>query len=419
MRILYVSPHFPPDLGALATRVHELTRRWAAEGHEVHVLCGLPHHPHGRVPEAYRGRGTVHEEVDGVHVHRAWLYAAANRGLLKRSLGFLSFALSTLLVGRRLPRPDVVISTSPQFLSGLAGALLAKWLRVPLVVEIRDLWPRSIWEVGALKRDSLVIRALEVLERWLYRAADRLVVVTETFQEEILEKVPRDPADLALVTNGVDFERFDPVQDDRPIRARLGVPEEAFVALYAGTHGMAHGLDTVVEAARRTPEAHFVLVGDGACKADLMAEGRDVDNLQFLDAQPAEAMPALYAMADVCLVPLRDLPVFRTVIPSKIFEIWAMERPVILGVEGEARRIVEAAGGGIPVAPEDPVALAAAVRKLGKDPELRAALGAAGRFHARRFYDRDLLAARFLHVLADAAGQGEPPPTPEEAWAAK
>lgn len=402
MRILYVSPHFPPDLGALATRVHDLGRQWAREGHEVHVLCGLPSHPHGVVPERYRGRWHVQEEVDGVVVHRSWLYAAPNEGFLKRSLAYLSYAVSALVNGTRIPRPDVVVATSPQFLGGLAGAVLAKVLRVPLVVEVRDLWPRSIWEVGAMRRDSLAIRALEQLERWFYRAADRVVVVTESFEEEIRDKAP--DAEITLVTNGVDRSRFDPHRDDRPIRREFGLPEDRFVALYAGTHGMAHGLETVIEAAERVPEAHFVFVGDGARKADLVQMGAHLDNVSFLDAQPASRMVDLYAMADACLVPLRDLPVFRTVIPSKMFEIWAMERPIVLGVKGEAERIVKAAGGGICVEPEDPEALADAVRKLAHDPELRAAMGEAGSFHVRRHYDRGVLARRYLDLLAAAAG---------------
>ena len=408
MRILFVTAHYPPDLGALATRASELARAWAEAGHEVHVLCGLPSHPTGVVPPRWRGRLRSDEVVDGVHVHRTWIYATPNAGRVRRSAAFASFAASAVLFGERgLPDPDVVLATSPQFLTAVAGALIARRRERPFVLEIRDLWPRSIWEVGALPRHHPVIYALQAMEGWLYREADEIVVVTRSFRPEIARHLRGvDPEALPVITNGVDLDRFDPVLDGRAVRARFGLPLDAPIALYAGTHGMAHGLDTVVDAARRAPQVAWVLVGEGACKAELVQAGRGVPNLHFRDAVPAAEMSALYAMADVCLVPLRDLPLFETVIPSKMFEIWAMERPLVLGVRGEAAEIVTASGAGVVVPPEDAAALAQAVCDLVADPARARAMGRAGRAFVAARYDRRALADRYVSLLRDVARRG-------------
>jgi colanic acid biosynthesis glycosyl transferase WcaI len=408
VRVLFVTAHYPPDLGALATRARELACAWASAGHEVHVLCGMPSHPTGVVPPQWKGKLRSDEIVDGVHVHRTWVYATPNAGRVRRSAAFASFAASALLIGeRRLPDPDVVLATSPQFLTAVAGALIARRRDRPFVLEIRDLWPRSIWEVGALPRRHPLIFALERVERWLYREADEIVVVTRSFRGEIARHLPGRAAEsIPVVPNGVRLDRFDPALDGRAARARLGLPLDGTIALYAGTHGMAHGLGTVIEAARRAPEVHFVLVGEGACKAALVEQARGVPNVRFVDGLPAERMPELYALADVCLVPLRDLPLFETVIPSKMFEIWAMERPLVLGVRGEAAALAADSGAAVVVPPEDPGALADAVRGLASDPAAARELGRAGRRFVAENYDRDALAGRYAALLERVARRG-------------
>ncbi|TVQ94992.1 MAG: glycosyltransferase WbuB [Deltaproteobacteria bacterium] len=401
LRILVVAAHFPPDLGALATRVHDLGRAWVALGHEVHVLCGLPSHPTGVVPPRWRGRLYSDEVVDGIFVHRTWIYPTPNAGRVRRSLAYASFAASVLAIGqRRVEDPDVVIATSPQFLAAVSGALLSRGRRVPLVLEIRDLWPRSIWEVGAMSRHHPAIKVLEQLERWLYRQADEIVVVSEAFRAEIANHLPGVQAqDLPVITNGVRLERFDPKLDGGAVRARLGLPRDKPLALYAGTHGLAHGLSTVIQAARRAPEVHWAFVGEGACKEALRVEADGAPNITFHPGVGAEGMPEIYAMADLCLVPLRDLEVFRTVLPSKMFEIWAMGRPLVLGVAGEAARLAERSGASVVVPPEDPVALAQAVCALSHNEPRRQAMGEAGRAFVEAHFDRRQLALRYAALL--------------------
>ncbi len=400
MRILYVSPHFPPDISALSARVHDLTTRWVAAGHEVHVLCAMPCHPTGVLPKAYRRKLAVNEVVDGVHVHRRWVYATPNSGSKRRSLKYASFATSIVASAATLPDVDVVISTSPQFFSGIAGSLLAYIKRLPLIVEIRDLWPLSITDMGMMETGSHAVKRLEALEEMLYKSADTVVVVSEPFRQHIAERTPGTTVDdIAVVTNGVDVERFHPDNDGQALRDQLGVT--GTLAVYAGTHGLAMGLTTVVEAARLAPEVTVAFIGEGAAKADVIMAAKGVPNVHFLPGQQRDAMPAIYAAADVCLVPLRDLEVFQTVIPSKMFEIWATGKPIILGVRGHAAAMTQASGGGIVVTPEDPAELAAALKRIAADPKAASAMGMSGRAHVMTDYNRDVLADRYLDIMAD------------------
>ncbi len=405
MRILYVSQYFPPEMGAPAARVYELAREWVRSGHSVQVLTGFPNHPTGVIPEAYRGELWRREHVDGIEVCRVPIYAAPNRDLVRRSANYLSYALSASMVGPLLARrPDVLIATSPQFLTGAAGVWLSRLLRCPFVFEVRDLWPASIVAVGALPEGSLPIRALELLERALYRSADRIVVVTDSFVDEIAAKgVPREK--LRVVKNGVDLSLFRPQPKDNPIRSELGLSGQ-FVATYIGTHGMAHGLGTILEAAQALkddPRFAFLLVGEGADKRGLQekADAMGLTNLTFVDQQPRERIPDFIAASDVCLVLLRALPLFKTVLPSKIFELLGCARPVLIGVEGEARALIEASGGGVSFKPEDASGLVALLRMLADEPGRLEEMGRRGRSYVEANFSRTALAKRYLSILSE------------------
>jgi glycosyltransferase involved in cell wall biosynthesis len=412
VRILYVSQYFPPEPGAPAARVSELARAWVRAGHEVTVLTGLPHHPTGIVPLEYRGQAHVEEDFHGVRVVRTWIYAAANQGKIRRSLAYASFAASAALFGQLFvgTKPDVLVATSPQLLCGAAGAVIAAARRVPFVLEIRDLWPESIVAVGALPARHPVIRGLTALEESLYRAAEKIVVVTDAFRERLVERgIARDK--LAVIKNGVDLSRFAPMTRETPLRERLGLGDR-FVAAYVGTHGMAHGLDAVLDVAQRflaDDGVRFVFVGEGAERQRLEARARrdGLTNVQFLGVLPRERMTEVYATSDVCLVPLRKSELFSTVIPSKIFEILAMERPLVLSVDGEARQIVEASGGGIYAPPEDVTAMADAIDALRRDPARAASMGRAGREYVVREFDREHLAGAYLDVLRGVLGESD------------
>jgi colanic acid biosynthesis glycosyl transferase WcaI len=402
VRVLYLSQYFPPEMGAPAARVHELSREWVRLGHEVTVLTGFPNHPTGVIPPAYRGKLIRREVVDGIQVVRVPIHAAPNRGYLRRALNYLSYAASAALLGPFLTRrPDVLIATSPQFLTALAGLWLSFLKRVPFVFEVRDIWPQSIVEVGALRAGSLAVRILEWLERLLYRRADLIVPVTESFVADIAGK-GGDRAKMRVITNGVDLELFQP--GSRPeARAELGLPA-GMVATYIGTHGMAHGLDLVLDAAR-TAEGRgmtFLLVGEGAEKAALKDRARrlELGNVLFWDQQPRERVARIVAASDACLVLLRDRPLFRTVIPSKMFEFMGAGRAMVSTVDGEARDILERAGAGLFVPPERPEALVEALAALAADPRRAEAMGQSGRRYVEAHYSRPALAGRYAEALS-------------------
>lgn len=408
MRILYVSQYFPPEMGAPAARVSELAREWSRRGHVVQVLTGFPNHPTGIIPQAYRGKAWQQERMDGFDVLRLPIYAAPNRDLIRRSANYVSFAASAAAVGPLFARrPDVVIATSPQFLTGVAGAWLARLFRCPFVFEVRDLWPASIVAVGALPPHSPAVRLLEQVEAWLYRRADRIVVVTDAFVDELVAKgVPREK--LRVVKNGVDLVTFHPGPKQNDIRRSLGLSDK-FVATYIGTHGMAHGLSTILEAADRLkadPRFAFLLVGEGANKRQLEAQAatRGLRNVTFVPEQPRERIPEYIAASDVCLVLLRAVGLFKTVLPSKIFEFLACARPVVLGVEGEAQALIEASGGGVAFPPEDAHALAELLRTLIADPAQLERMGRRGRRYVEDHFSRSVLAEHYLSVLSEAIG---------------
>ena len=353
MKILYVSQYFPPEMGAPAARVSELGRRWSGKGHQVTVLTGFPNNPTGVVPPEYRAkmRRLVHRErINGINVVRTWLMPLPNRRPLERIVNFSSFCLSSSLTGSFMGRPDVIIATSPQILVGLTGWWLRLIKRVPLVLEIRDFWPESITASGVGSDASLMIRSLRALSGFLYRSSDHLVVVTPAFKEELVKKWDVPPEKISVVQHGVEIDVFTPDGPDSRA-ATVADIEAKFVVSYIGTHGQAQGLDTVLEAAAQLkdslPDAVFLLVGEGAEKEQLvsMASERGLDNVRFLPQQPRECIPALIRASDVCLVTLKKADVFKTVIPSKMLEFMACGRPVVLAVDGQARQLLEDAGG--------------------------------------------------------------------------
>lgn len=407
MRIAYLSQYFPPEPGAPAARVSELAAAWVRAGHDVTVLTGMPNHPAGVVAPEYRGRVLAREEFEGARVVRTWLYAAANRGKIRRSLSYASFGTSAALWGQlHIHRPDVLVATSPQFLVGVAGRAISLSRRVPFVFEVRDLWPESIVAVGALPESHPVIRTLEAVEKHLYRAADAIVLVTDSFRDRLVER-GINPSKLFVVKNGVDVGRFVPRPRTTALRERLGFGDR-FVSSYVGTHGMAHALDSILAVAERVKQDdrfRFLFVGDGAERPRLeqLARSRALSNVVFLGALPRDQMNDVYATSDLCLVPLRKAELFTTVIPSKIFEILAMERPILLSVDGEARKLVEASGGGRFVPPEDVDAMTDAIRWMVDHDRERAEMGRLGREYVLAHFDRDRLAQDYLRVLERVA----------------
>ena len=405
MRILFLSHYFPPEVNAPASRTYEHCRAWVQSGQEVLVATNVPNHPAGQVYPGYRNGLVQRETIDGINVYRLLTFLAPNRGVLRRALNYFFYLVMAVLVAPFLPRVDVVVSTSPQFFCGLAGYFVSRIKRVPWVLEIRDLWPESIVAVGAA-RPSLMLRWVASLARFAYRKADLVLCVTDSFKTAIMaEGIPGDK--IAVIKNGVDLAFYAPesIPDaDAVDIPGLGDIRGKFIAAYVGTHGMAHGLDTILQAAellRDVPDVLFLLVGDGARREHLLEQRNtmQLDNVVMLEQQPKSMMPVIWAITGASLVLLRDEPTFLSVIPSKIFESMAMQRPIILGVRGERQALLEESGAGICIQPESAAELAAAVRRLHADVEMRRTMGQAGRRFVTENFDRKVLAARYLDLL--------------------
>ena len=408
MKILYISQYFPPEMGAPAARAVELSRHWVAAGHEVTVLTGFPNHPTGVVPREYRDkfwRLVVQEQTDGIHVVRSWLLPFPNRKAHERILNYGSFCISAATTGIVLSRPDVVIATSPQLLVGLSGWCVAGWKSVPFVFEVRDLWPESLTAVGMGDGNSLLHRCLARIAGFLYQRSDRVVVVTAAFEDYLVEhwRVPREK--ISVVENGVETQLFapDPATD---MKRQLGAVGKLVVS-YIGTIGMAHGLDTIIETAiqlqRSNPEIVFFILGEGTEKASIIARAREcgLENVRFVDQQPRKLIPAYICASDVCLVLLKKADLFKTVLPTKMLEFMSCARPVILGVDGQARAILEEARGGLVIEPENSDALVSAIRLLAANPEMAAQLGRNGREYVVRNFSRRETAEKYIRVLEE------------------
>jgi glycosyltransferase involved in cell wall biosynthesis len=415
MKILYVSQYYPPEMGAPAARVSELARHWVSAGHQVTVLTGFPNHPTGIVPPQYRNklrRLVCWEQKDGVNIVRTWLFPCPNRRAHERLLNYLSFVFSSCITGTFLSRPDVVIATSPQLFVGLTGRWLGWIKRVPFVLEVRDLWPESITASGMGNDRDLAIRLLRVLSAILYRSCSHVVVVTPAFKNDLVMKWNVAGEKISLVENGVETDLFTPAAVGEQVRRKLDL-EGKFLVSYIGTLGLAHGLQAVVEAAGWVqgsfPNIRFLFVGAGADKDRIVSlvHKLKLSNVCFLPEQPRQKIPPIIAASDICLVLLRKANVFETVIPTKMLEFMACGRPVILGVNGQARQVLERARAGVFIEPEDPKALVDAVTRLYHDAELRQTMGQNGHEYIVENLSRKRTAQTYIDVLENLVARGK------------
>ena len=402
MNITYLCQYFVPEPGAPSARLYELSRVWVESGHNVTILTGMPNHPTGEIAAEYRGKWFAEEQLDGIRVLRSWLFATPNEGVFKKSLGHISFMLSVLVSGMpRMGAADVLIVSSPTFFSVFSAYVISRLRRIPYIFEVRDLWPAVFVDLGILT-NPLLIRILEFWELFLYRRAARVVTVTESFRRDlILRGVPA--SDVHTITNGAAVDKFAPGPKENLVREELGLADK-FVVSYVGAHGISHGLETILHAAEHLSESKdikFLMVGEGARKKDLLRLKNELrlDNVIMLPAQPSARIAEYYKASDVCIVPLRNVSLFDTFIPSKMFEIMACGVPIIGAVRGEARSILERSGAARLVEPEDVGALVDAICRLQKDAAARESMGLAGREFVLACYDRSVLAAQYMELL--------------------
>lgn len=407
MHLLFLTDNFPPEVNAPASRTFEHCREWVKQGHRVTVITCAPNFPKGKVFEGYRNRLWQSEEMEGIRVVRVWSYITANEGFVKRIFDYISYMVSAFFASFFIKKVDLIIGTSPQFFTACAAYGVSLFKRRPWIFELRDIWPESIRAVGAM-RESKLLDLLEKVELFLYRKATRIVSVTESFREKLIARGV-DGSKIEVVTNGVDLSRFAPRPKDEVLEEELGL-QGKFVAGYIGTHGMAHALETLLEAAQKLaalPGDRFriLLLGDGARKESLKQQAAEIGltNLLFIDSVPKGEVSRYWSLLDLSIIHLRKSDLFKTVIPSKLFECMGMGIPVLHGVEGESAEIVAREGCGLLFEPENSNALLEAMLKLADDPQLYDELRQKA-LEAAPKYDRKLLAQKMLKILEEVAG---------------
>ena len=405
MNIAYFSHYFTPEVGAPSARIYDMAQCWLAQGDQVEVVTCFPNHPSGQIYPGYHLARYQPEWLHGISVHRNWTYVTANQGFLKRTLGHVSLWPSARFHSERhLIGPDVAIGTSPTFFAAMAAAGAARRRQIPFIMEVRDLWPAVFVDLGVI-RNRYLIWLLGQWEMSLYRQANQIVTVTEAFRQNLIDR-GISAKKVHTIRNGADLDFWQPKSAPDKLRAELGLIDK-FIVLYIGTHGISQALQQVLNAAKELAvekQIHFLFVGNGAQKAALQQQAKEqhLQNVTFHDSVTKEVVADYYALSDVCLIPLRNIPLFDTFIPSKIFEVMAVERPIIGSVRGEAAEILRKSHSAIVVEPEDYAALAAAIRTLYQQPERRKQMGGDGRRFVAAHYSRCALASEYKAVIQSA-----------------
>jgi len=353
LRILFLTDNFPPEVNAPATRTFEHCQEWIKKGHQITVITCAPNFPHGKLYNGYKNKLYQCELISEIKVIRVWSYMSSNSGFAKRVIDYLSFAFMSFFIGI-FQKHDIIIATSPQFFTTWSGWAISKIRRKPWIFELRDLWPESIKTVGVMKQ-GYIINLLEKIELGLYKSCNRVVAVTDAFKNNLIARGIENNK-IEVVTNGSNMELFYPRKVDISLLKSLGL-EGKFVVGYIGTHGMAHNLDFIIKAIEKISDSdvHFLFIGDGAMKSKIVNTSKELQlkNISFLDSVSKDEVPRYLSIIDISLAPLKKDDNFKTVIPSKIFESSAMQKPILLGVQGQAQEILEKYGAGVCFEPDN------------------------------------------------------------------
>jgi len=395
---LILCHYFPPEIGAPQARLSEMASVWLKSGFDITVVTCLPNHPTGIIYDGYKDLDYKIEYINNIKIVRCKTYATPNEGFIKKLIGHLVFMFSSVLqAGKYAKYSDIVLVSSPTFFSVISAYFLSKKYKKPYIFEVRDLWPAIFIELGIIKNKFLLI-VLEKLEIFLYENAAKIVTVTESFKRNIINRgIPKEK--VITITNGVNPQFFKPRKRDLNFIKKFSV-ENKFVVLYTGAHGISHSLEKILEVSYKMKgnrKIHFLFVGDGAEKKPLqdIVKNKNLLNVSFFPAQKKEDMPYIYSVADVILVPLKNLKLFDTFIPSKIFEIMAMGKPIIASVKGESAKILNHSRGALLCDPEDVDGISGHIETLFKNNNLKETLGKNGLIFVNKFYNRDRLAHKY------------------------
>ncbi len=405
LHILYISQYFPPEVGATQTRAFEMASNLVKMGHHVTVLTEFPNHPKGVIPPEYRLKLFTREQISGIDVVRTWVYARTKKNFRNRIIFYFSFLVMSLVRGISLREKFcIVYATSPPLFVGLSGYMISLIKGTRFAMEVRDLWPESAVVLGELK-NPIFIRISERIATFLYHRSVRIVGVTEGIIRSLIKKhIPQDK--VRLIQNGANVDLYKHGEKNLSLLTRLGISLSSFVVMYTGLHGLMHGLEFVIDAAndlKNDPDIKFVFIGDGVRKSYLidLAKRYQLDNVLFLEPQQEENLPSYIQSFDVGLVTTKKLDFCRGTIPVKMFTYMACEKPVLLCVDGEARRIIEQSKAGLYVEPENRVQMVQMIQKLKKSEKLRHEMGRAGRAFVVAHFSRKQKALELEKVFMD------------------
>lgn len=402
MKILFLTQYCPPEVGAPQNRIFEMAKRLKSFGHDVTILTAMPNYPKGEIFEEYKGKKVVKEVMDGINIVRTSIYATKEKSFIKRLRNYLSFTFSSVLTGAKyIEKQDVIITESPPLFLGWSGYVLSKKKKAKFIFNVSDLWPESAVKLDVLHNKAL-IKASTWLEEFCYKKAAAVTGQTQGIVDNIVNR-GFDKNKVHLITNGVDTEFFKKENRDEEFRKQIGI-DGKFALCYAGIHGLAQGLEVIVNAAEMIKDykdIQIVFIGDGPEKNKLidMTKEKNLENITFLPVQPKSKMPKIIASMDATIIPLKKLDLFKGALPSKMFEALASQLPIILAVEGEAEKLINNAKAGITVEPENHKEVAEAILKLYNDEELRNNLGINGRKYVIENYSRESIARKLENIL--------------------
>lgn len=403
IKILFLSDNFPPEYNAPATRTYEHCKEWVDQGAEVTVITCFPNFPSGKIYKGYKNKLYKKEVIDGIKVIRVWSYITTNSGFYKRTLDFISYAVTSFLTGLFI-KTDIIFATSPQFFTAVSGCFLSFFKRTKWIMEVRDLWPESISAVNAINSPK-VIMWLEKLELFLYRSATKVIVVTDSFKVNMTKRgIAKDK--IYIVKNGANLSKYQPIEKDESVKEKIGLNGNLTIG-YIGTHGLAHGLPFIIDSIKNSKidNMEFLFIGDGAEKQHIvdMTNDYNLTNIKFIDPVDKSEIMQYISVIDVALVPLKKSDTFKTVIPSKIFESAAMNKPILLGVDGESRQIIENYGAGEFFEPENEKDFVKKLNRIVKKDNQEKYIQGCNQLSTD--FDRKKLALQLLNIIKDSINE--------------
>ena len=401
MKILFITDNFPPEFNAPASRTFEHSSIWTKEKDvEIIILTCFPNFPFGKIYPGYKNNLLKTETLNGLKVVRVWTYVASNKGFLKRVFDHLSFSIIGLLVGSFI-KCDLIIATSPQFFTTWTAFFLSKLKNVPWIFELRDIWPETISSVKVI-RLKFIIKFLEYIELFLYRDCSKVIAVTDSFKKNLISRGILS-SKIEVIKNGVNLKLFNnkKLKKNQDIINFKNKLKLKFVVGYIGTHGLCQGLDFIIDSISdlKNEDIHFLFIGDGSEKENLIkiSKNKSLKNITFIGSVKKEELPQYYSLIDVSLVCLKQSDTFKSVIPSKIFESCALLKPILLGVDGEARKLINQYNAGTYFIPENKKDFIKKIFKLKEKKFYSSCIDGCNRL--ANDYDRHKLAKNMLDVI--------------------